>query len=62
MLEHGSHIVSEPGFIFTFNCLCRAYFIYWYVYIYLSSIAKMRPWYSQEGLLQSHVDRRSHTA
>jgi hypothetical protein len=49
MLEHGLHIVLELGLIFTFNHLCRAHFIYWYIYVYLSSIAKTRSWYSQEG-------------
>jgi hypothetical protein len=48
MLEHGSCIVLELGLIFTFDPLCRAHFIYWYVYIYLSSIAEMRSQYSRE--------------
>jgi hypothetical protein len=46
MLEHGSPIVLEPGLIFMFNRPCRAHFIYWYIYVYLSSIAEQRPWYS----------------
>jgi hypothetical protein len=49
MLEYSSHIVLELGLIFTFDCLCRAHFICWYIYVYLSSIAKMRSQYSQEG-------------
>jgi hypothetical protein len=46
MLEHGLHAVLELGLIFMFNHPCRAHFIYWYIYIYLSDIAKTRPWYS----------------
>jgi hypothetical protein len=49
MLEHGSHIMPEPGLIFTFDRPCRAHFIYWYIYIYLSGIAEMRSQYGQEG-------------
>jgi hypothetical protein len=49
MLEHGSHIMPEPGLIFTFDRPYRAHFIYWYIYIYLSGIAEMRSQYGQEG-------------
>jgi hypothetical protein len=52
VLEHGLCTTLEPGLIFMFDHLCRAHFIYWYVYVYPSGIAKMRPWYSQEGQLR----------
>jgi hypothetical protein len=42
MLEHSSHIMPEPGLIFTFDHLCRAHFIYWYIYVYPSGIVEMR--------------------